>query len=111
MSNTQDVATKYGTGRKTLPGYIIGLVLSLLFTFIAFSLVKEHALSDQAIYISLGILAVFQLIAQVVFFLRISASAEGRWNLMPFIFTIVIAVVLVFGSFWIMFNLNYNMGN
>lgn len=111
MTSHQDVATKFGTGRKTLKSYLIGLGLSLLFTLLAFWLVAEHALSNQALYVLLAVFAVCQLVAQVVFFLRITASKEGRWNLMPFLFTIIIVLVLVFGSLWIMINLNYNMVN
>lgn|SRR3990167_6568881 len=104
-----DIATKYGSGRKTLKSYLTGLILSLAFTLLAFLLVAKHALSVPHLYISLAVLAVLQLIAQVVCFLRMNASKEGQWNLMPFLFTIVIVLVLVVGSLWIMYNLNYNM--
>ena len=88
---------------------MIGLVLSLIFTFLAFGMVSYHIFSIKLIFISLAILALLQLFAQVVFFLRFNTSPDGRWNLMPFLFTIVIVLVLVFGSLWIMYNLNYNM--
>lgn len=104
-----DVATKYGTGRKTLKSYITGLTLSLIFTFCAFGLVVDHSMSTAFLYVSLAILAVLQLLAQVVFFLRLSASREGRWTSMPFILTLLIVVVVVGGSLWIMANLYYNM--
>lgn len=109
MSNKDAATTSYGQGRKTLSSYMKGLLSSLIFTFSAFSLVIYKPISVHNIYILLAVLAVLQLIAQVAFFLRMNTSAEGRWNLMPFIFTIVIVLVLVFGSLWIMFNLNYNM--
>ncbi len=109
MSNQNPVATKYGMGLKTLKSYIIGLGLSLIFTIASFSLVAVHALSNTAILLSITALALAQLIAQVVFFLRMNKTAEGRWNLMPFLFTLLIVLVLVFGSLWIMYNLNYNM--
>ena len=105
----QAVAMKYGSGVKTLKSYIIGLVLSLVFTFTAFGLVQHHLLSGQSLYILLAALALLQLFAQVVFFLRMNVSPEGRWNTMPFLFTIVVVVIMVFGSLWIMYNLNYNM--
>ncbi len=108
MSEHTSTAT-YGTGRKTLKSYIIGLSLSLIFTFIAFGIVGHHAMANTAIYIALAVLAVSQLFAQVVFFLRLNASAEGRWTLMPFLFAILIVAVLAGGSLWIMYNLNYNM--
>ncbi len=109
MANHADVATKYGTGRKTLKSYMFGLGFSLLFTFLAFGLVAKHAIATKYIYISLAVLAIFQLIAQVVCFLRLNTTREGKWNTMPFLFTILVILVLVIGSLWIMFNLNYNM--
>lgn len=104
-----DVATKYGTGRKTLKSYLLGLGLSLLLTLCAFLLVGKHLLASQYLYILLAVLAICQLITQVICFLRLNSSAKGRWNLMSFIFTIFIVAILVGGSLWIMFNLNYNM--
>lgn len=101
----------YGMGKKTLRSYIIGLLLSLIFTLCSFGIVSHHSLSTEYIFVSLAVLAIAQLIAQVVFFLRMNASEEGRWNLMPFLFTILIVAVIVGGSLWIMYNLNYNMVN
>jgi len=109
MANHQDTMTPYGTSRKTYQSYVIGLVLSIIFTLTAFTLVGYHLLPNQYLYISLAVLALMQLIAQVICFLRLTANAEGRWNTMPFLFTIVIVAVLAGGSLWIMYNLNYNM--
>jgi cytochrome o ubiquinol oxidase operon protein cyoD len=111
MSSDHDVvATQYGTGKKTVKSYVTGLVLSLIFTFLAFWVVTDHSLPTAAIYIALTVFAVLQLIAQMYFFLRMSASnSEARWNLMPFIFIVLIVLILVFGTLWIMYNLNYNM--
>lgn len=100
---------KYGAKIKTLKSYLIGLGLSLLFTFIAFAFVGEHLLSKEALYILITGLAVLQLLAQVIFFLRLNTSPEGQWNTMPFIFTLIVVGVLVGGSLWIMYNLNVNM--
>jgi len=107
--NNETATANYGTGRKTLKAYITGLILSLGFTIAAFSVVGEHTLTNTTIYFAIGIFAVGQLIAQVVFFLRLNASPEGRWNSMAFVFAIIIVLVLVFGSLWIMVNMNYNM--
>lgn len=102
-------AIKYGYRKKTLGSYFVGLFLSLLFTLVAFYCVGHHLMSDMALYGLITGLALLQLFAQVVFFLRMNTSKEGNWNTMPFLFTIVIVMVLVFGSLWIMYNLNYNM--
>ena len=96
-------------GMKNLKAYIIGLVLSLILTLTSFTLVGRHMMSTDHLYIFLVLLALIQLFVQVVCFLRLNASPEGRWELMPFLFTIFIVLILVFGSLWIMTNLNYNM--
>ena len=54
-------------GQKTLTSYIIGLALSLIFTFTAFALVMKQAMPVEYLYITLTLLAVGQLIAQVIF--------------------------------------------
>lgn len=108
-SDSYDPA-RFGTGRKTIASYITGLVLSLTFTGIAFWVTANHAILKLGyVFITLAVLAIAQLVAQVVCFLRLNTSTQGRWNLMPFLFTIVVAAVLVGGSLWIMYNLNYNM--
>jgi len=109
MSNDQVVKLKYGAKLKTLKSYMTGLFLSLLLTFTAFILVGEHLLSNAALYITITALAVAQLFAQVLCFLRLNMTGEGRWNSMAFIFTFLVVFVLVGGSLWIMYNLNVNM--
>jgi len=99
----------YGTSPKTLTAYITGLVLSFILTVIAFVLVSKHELSNAALYISVGILAIMQFFVQSLCFLRLNAGPEGRWNLIPFVFAVFVVFVLVGGSIWIMVNLNYFM--
>jgi cytochrome o ubiquinol oxidase operon protein cyoD len=100
-----------GTSPKTLSAYITGLVLCIILTCASFALVGKHILSGADLYIGLSILALVQLLVQVICFLRLNASAEGQWNLMPFLFALLVVLILVAGSLWIMYNLNYNMMN
>lgn len=109
MSDHSIQTMKYGAKAKTLKSYLTGLFLSLIFTFAAFTLVGKHLMGVEGLYITLTALAVAQLFAQVICFLRLNMSDEGQWNTMPFIFTFVIVGVLVGGSLWIMYNLNINM--
>ena len=100
---------KYGARLKTLKSYLIGLTLSLILTAIAFVCVGNHLLSTEGLYILITALAVAQLFAQVICFLRLNTTSEGHWNTLPFIFTFVVVGILVGGSLWIMYNLNVNM--
>jgi cytochrome o ubiquinol oxidase operon protein cyoD len=108
MSNHVEVTT---SGQKTLKAYIIGLSLSLVLTCAAFGLVMKPSLSTSHVYIALSVLAILQLFAQSLCFLRLNASKEGQWNLMPFLFALLIIAILVGGTLWIMYNLNYNMAS
>ncbi len=109
-SNSTEIAS--GTSQKTLKAYLIGFSLSLILTFASFvvaGITGHRFFSDASTYVGLAVLAVSQLFVQVIFFLRINTSEQGRWNLMSFLFTILIIGVVVAGSLWIMYNLNYNM--
>ena|SRR3990167_4276882 len=109
MSDHSVQIMKYGVKAKTMKSYLTGLFLSLILTGISFILVGKHLLSTTDLYITLTALAIAQLFAQVICFLRLNVSEEGRWNTMPFIFTFIIVGVVVGGSLWIMYNLNMNM--
>lgn len=109
--NNQHVVTEFGGAQKTLSSYIIGLISCIVLTLVAFGIVETHALSNMNLYIALSVLAIAQLFIQSLCFLRLNASPEGRWNLLPFLFAILIIAILVGGSLWIMYNLNYYMMN
>jgi len=112
MANTHhhnEIDTHTGTSPKTLSAYITGLALCIILTLIAFGLVGKHVLTGGDLYVALAILAIIQLLVQVICFLRLNASPEGQWNLMPFLFALLVVTILVGGSLWIMYNLNYYM--
>ena len=45
----------------------------------------------------------------LVYFLHMNSKSDEGWNLTAFIFTVIIIAIVVVGSIWIMWNLNYNM--
>ncbi len=99
----------YGTSPKTLSAYLTGLVLSFLLTTAAFYAVMKQIFSTEMLYVTIAVLALLQFAVQTLCFLRLNAGPEGRWNLYPFLFAIFVVVVVLGGSLWIMYNLNYNM--
>ena len=115
----ENSSTKLTSGVKTLKAYVIGLVLCLLLTFASFGLAwmhqdsgvssHSHLFSAEGLMFVLMFLAVVQLVVQVICFLRLNSSKEGRWETMPFLFVIFVVVVIAGGSLWIMWNLNYFM--
>ncbi|MDO8335971.1 MAG: cytochrome o ubiquinol oxidase subunit IV [Candidatus Saccharibacteria bacterium] len=103
------------TYKQTRRSYIIGYILSIVFTIAAFTVVGLHLSthhqmpSDQMVMASLMVFAVCQLIVQVIFFLHLGKEPKPRLNLLAFLFMIMVIVIIVFGSLWIMKNLNYHM--
>ena len=103
-------AIDYGMGKKKQLTYLVGFALCVILTFVPFSIVMHRSLSTHATIASIYGFAVLQFLVQTLCFVRLNARTEqSRLNLMSFIFFIVILLVIVFGSLWIMVNLNYNM--
>lgn len=112
MAHQLDTHLEFGGAKKTLPAYLIGFLLSLILTLIAFGLVETRLLQGTALYTSLILLAFIQFLVQSVCFLRLNCSSvAGRWNLFPFLFALFIIAIFIGGSMWIMYNLNWNMMN
>ena len=112
MSNTEMLSPDFKQAKKLLISYVISFGAALLLILISFFLVTHpQGLSEKATFFALALLLVLQLGVQVVFSFRLRiGSAEDRWNFWVFVFTLLIMSIVVTGSLWIMYNLNYNMG-
>ncbi len=99
----------HGAGHGTLKTYIVGFILSILLTVVPYVIVVHHLLVSDALVIAIVVLGIIQLLVQLIFFLHLSAHPSQRWNVITFTFTLLILVILVSGSLWIMWNMNYNM--
>lgn len=100
--------------KSAITKYATGFVISLLLTLASFWLVFQYANSDHKMTVGaitgmILVFAVVQLIVQLTFFLHLGEENKPRWNIVTFLFMIIVLVILVFGSLWIMDNLNYNM--
>lgn len=104
---------KLSTLDRRLVSYAIGFILSVILTVIAYAVVVNDtiisAYAAPLLAIVISVLASVQLIVQLLFFMHLSEEHRPRWKLMTFIFCFVILGVIVFGSLWIMFDLNDRM--
>ncbi len=80
--------------------YVLGFVLSILLTLAAYFTVSRLAVVA---------LSSLQALIQLLFFLHLGKEASPRWNLIVFLFTLLIGAIVVTGSLWIMYNLDYRM--
>lgn len=93
----------------TMNSYIVGFVLSLIFTAIPYYLVVSHAISGNILLATILLFAVLQMFVQVIFFLHLGRERGPRWQLVFFAGTVGIILMVVVGSLWIMSHLHYNM--
>jgi cytochrome o ubiquinol oxidase operon protein cyoD len=108
-----DVAPGDEIGPQDLPhairGYLIGLVLATLLTGVSFYVAKSTLVWQPSIPIALSVLAVAQMGVHVVFFLHITSGPDSINNVMALAFGLLIVMLLVFGSLWIMTQLDHNV--
>lgn len=101
--------------KRLYASYITGFGLSLGLTLAAFGLAKVQADSQGAAYPMitavgvLAVLAIIQLVVQLIFFFHLGREPKPRLNTVSFLFMLMVVGIIAFGSLWIMYNLNYNM--
>lgn len=88
---------------------MIGFVLSIMLTVAAFRIVTRYHLSSSLLTATLFSLGAVQAIIQLIFFLHLGIESKPHWNLITFLFMVLVIIVVIGGSLWIMHNLNYNV--
>lgn len=97
-------STEAGAGHGSYGSYAIGFVLSVILTVIPFGMVMSGDFSRETALTSMLVMGVVQIVVHLVCFLHMNTSSEGRWNLLAFLFTVLIIVMLVGLAIWIMVN-------
>jgi cytochrome o ubiquinol oxidase operon protein cyoD len=100
---------KFESSRSAFFSYVVGFVLSVLLSVIPYMMVTGHMFGTRSLVIGVTLFAITQLIVQVLFFLHLPAKEKPYWNIIVFVYTLLIVAFLVIGSLWIMYHLNYNM--
>ncbi len=100
--NTQDHSSD-------IRSYVTGFILSILLSIMPFLMVTYKTLDGIALVLSLVGFAVLQLFVQLIFFLHLGRGNQGKWNGIVLAFAAIVVGIVVIGSLWIMYNLNYHM--
>jgi cytochrome o ubiquinol oxidase subunit IV len=95
---------EYGTFKS----YILGFLLSILLTVVAYLAVAEHLIDGWLLVFTLIGLGIIQASIQLILFLHLGKESRPQWNLLVFLFMAMVLIILVCGSLWIMNNLNYH---
>ncbi|NLS07389.1 cytochrome o ubiquinol oxidase subunit IV [Rhizobium sp. P32RR-XVIII] len=94
----------------TFKSYMTGFVLSVILTAIPFWLVMGNVFDSKSTTVALiMIFGAIQIVVHMIYFLHLDTKSEGGWNMMAFIFTLLIVVIALSGSLWVMYHLNANM--
>ncbi|MBL4826395.1 MAG: cytochrome o ubiquinol oxidase subunit IV [Spongiibacteraceae bacterium] len=98
-----------GAAHGSVKEYVIGLLLSIVLTGIAFGVVMSGAVAESISLILILLCAVAQVMVQLVFFLHMNTSSDQLWNTTSAVFVVILVAILIVGSVWIMQHLNHNM--
>jgi cytochrome o ubiquinol oxidase operon protein cyoD len=94
----------------SLRGYLTGFVLAAILTVIPFWLVMGDVIANkQLLILAILALAVVQIFVHIVYFLHLDTRSESGWNMMAFIFTAVLVIIVLGASIWVMYAENANM--
>ncbi|CDR35238.1 cytochrome o ubiquinol oxidase subunit IV [Criblamydia sequanensis] len=93
----------------SLVSYSIGFILSLILTFISFFLAFKNILKGEFLFLGLSILAILQASIQLFFFLHVGKEKAPYWKALVFLFMLSVTCIVVIGSLWIMYSLDYRM--
>jgi len=95
--------------RRGVRSYLLGLGLAILMTAASFWASQTQLIYGPGIAIAIVVLAIAQMGIHLVFFLHITTAPDNTNNVLALAFGILIACLVIFGSLWIMANLNHNM--
>ncbi|MGB8602801.1 MAG: cytochrome o ubiquinol oxidase subunit IV [Rhizomicrobium sp.] len=98
-----------GSHHGGLAEYLMGFGFSIILTALPFAVVMEKLLPQGNAISLIIVCALIQIVVHLHYFLHIDLSRSQSWNLMSFVFTVIIVAILVGGSVWIMTSIGHHM--
>ncbi len=106
-TNSTDNKTNKKHGEAVF--YAIGFLLSVVFTLVPYYLVVNNSISSISLSTLILGFAVLQMIIQIFFFLHLGRGPKPLYNVVFFVATVGIILVVISGSIFIINHLHYNM--
>lgn len=82
--------------------HVLGFILSIVLTAIAFWFVLSTHLPKAAVIVAILILAIFQVLIQLLMFMHFTESDGKAYQVVAILFGLFIAFTVVGGTIWIM---------
>ncbi|SFU44686.1 cytochrome o ubiquinol oxidase subunit IV [Alicyclobacillus macrosporangiidus] len=103
MSMVRPPALERAPGQARFPwSHVAGYALSIVLTLAAFWAVLGHALPTKPLLAGILLLAVLQILVQLVFFMHVGQDSKPRYHLWLFSVAMFFFVVFVVSSMWIL---------
>lgn len=87
----------------------IGFAGAAILTIIAYLSVTQSWFDAWTTAAFVLALAFLQFLVQTYYFLHLRGESKPRWRNWTYIYTLVMMLIVVAGSLWVMYNLNYRM--
>ena len=94
----------------SLKNYLIGFVLAIILTAIPFALVAAGWLPRETTFLIIAAAAIVQVFVHLRYFLNMNLTSTPRDNILALVFSAILIFIMVGGTLWIMFNLDYRHG-
>lgn len=108
-NKTPNIHTHSQDNHGSMATYVVGFILSLIFSLIPYFLVVNKTLSGTALVATILGFGVIQMIIQIFFFLHLGRGPKPLYNVVFFVATVCMILVVVVASVFIMDHLHYNM--
>ena len=89
--------------------YTVGLGLAALLTVVSFTLPTLNWFWAPSLPVALAVLAIAQMGVHLVFFLHLTSGPDNLNNVLALAFGVLIVFLIITGSLWIMYEMNFNM--
>lgn len=99
----KEIQSRWHGSRKA---YYSGFLLSIVLTIFSFLIITQKWLPKLSASWTIVGLAIIQCFVQLILFLHLGKETKPKWNLIMFFLMFTILVIVVVGTFWIMFDLN-----
>ena len=99
----------HNASHGSVKSYAIGFILSVILTIIPFGLVMYPTLPKATTLAIVLLFAVIQVVVHLYYFLHLDRSQAQRNNVIAFVFTAIVILLLVGLSLWIMFSIHTYM--
>ena len=97
------------TVRIELRGYLTGLALAVLLSAAAFLCVGTRVIYPPGIVMAVIVFGLAQVGVHLVFFLHLTTAPDNTNNVLALAFGFLIVCVIVFGTIWVMYQMDHNM--